>query len=309
MVIAKSHSLKSYLVFYVKGFCVGIGNIAPGISGGTVALILGIYEDIIRAVRCFNFKLLKQILSFKIREALASIPWGFLIPLALGALTAIFSIAKLISWLFEHKPFVIWPFFFGLIFASAAVVSRRVKKWNGPRFAALALGAAGSFFVVGLVPAKTPDTSWFLFLTGALTICSSFLPGLSGDFMLVILGKYRYVLDAVSNLDFHTIFIVASGCVVGLIAFARVLEWLLENYHEVTMTVLTGFMLGSLRRVWPWKETIATALDRHGKIVPVVQKNIWPSELNGEVLGAAGLILLAIVLVLVFEYLTRERSS
>ena len=308
MTTVKKRSVKDYLVLYAKGFCVGIGNIAPGISGGTMALILGVYEDIIRAVRSFNVKLLKLVLALKIREAVRSIPWGFLLPLGFGALSAIFSFARLISRLFEYKPFVIWPFFFGLILASAFVVSRRLSHWNTPRFTALILGALGSFLLAGLVPAKTPDTNWFLFLTGALTISASFLPGLSGDFMLVLLGKYRFVLDAVSHLDFHTIFIVASGCVVGLILFARVLEWLLKSHHDITMSVLTGFMLGSLRRVWPWKETLATALDRHGKLVPIVQKNILPSSFNGDVAAALGLIAFAIIVVLSFEYLTRRKD-
>ncbi len=304
----KKYSFKDYLILYIKGFFVGIGNIAPGISGGTMALILGVYEDIIRAVRRFNLELLNQILTLKFRQAIRSIPWGFLIPLGCGAVTAIFAFAKIISWLFDNKPFVIWPVFFGMILASAYVVSRRLKTWNGAFIGALIFGALFSYFLSGVLPAKTPDAAWFLFITGALTISASFLPGLSGDFMLVLLGKYRYVLDAVSHLDLYTVGIVASGCAVGLIIFARVLEWLLKRHHDITMAVLTGFMLGSLRRVWPWKETLATTIDRHGKIVPISQVNYWPAEFNSGVLTVIALIIAAAATVLVFEFLNRKKD-
>lgn len=298
-----------YLAMYAKGFFIGIGNIAPGISGGTLALMMGIYEDLIRAVHAFDFKFANKLLTLKFREAFKLIPWSFLVPLGSGALTAIFIFARLITWVLEHKPFLIWPVFFGLILASALVVSRKLKAWSGPSLIGLAIGAAASYFIVGLVPASTPDTPGFLFLTGALAICATTLPGLSGDFMLVMLGKYQYVLNAVSNLDLATLGFVASGCAVGLISMVRVLSWLLHRYHDRTMAVLTGLMLGSLRRVWPWKETLQIALDRHGKIVPIVQMNIMPSQLDGEVLTALGLIAISIAVVLAFEYAHRKREG
>jgi putative membrane protein len=279
----------------------GASDVVPGVSGGTMAFILGIYEDLINAIKSFDLKSLKLLMSFKIRLLLDRVLWKFLLALGIGILTAIFSLAEILSWLLQHKPVMIWSFFLGLILASVISVSRRVGKWQASTRISLLGGIAGTYVLVGLVPVSTPNDPWFLFLCGAVAICAMILPGISGSFILVLLGKYQYILEAVNQRDFLTLAIVAAGACIGIVAFSRLLGWLLKKYHDIMVAVLTGLMLGSLRKVWPWKETLDSMVGRHGEVIPLVQKNILPSQWEMEVLTALALMVAGLIIVLILD--------
>jgi putative membrane protein len=192
----------------------------------------------------------------------------------------------------EHYRSLLWAFFFGLVLASIWIVSKRVERWNVSPILAVVLGAVGTYVLVGLVPVQTPNTWWFLFMSGALVISAMVLPGVSGAFILVLLGKYQYLLSAVTSRDLVPLLWVIAGAGVGIVTFAQVLGWLFKRYHDTTVAVLMGMLIGSLRKIWPWKETLETILDRHGKEIPIAQRNVLPAALTGEVVGA---ILLAVV--------------
>jgi putative membrane protein len=294
-------SLRDYGMLYLKGLCMGASDVVPGVSGGTIAFILGIYEELINAIKSFDFKSLQLIASLKIRSFLDHISWQFLMALGFGILTAVFSLARLLSWLLENKPVLIWSFFFGLVLASVVTVSRRVKKWRIATWTWMAGGTIGTYFLVGLLPMSTPNEPWFLFMSGAIAICAMILPGISGSFILVLLGKYHYVLEAVNNRDFMVLGIVAAGACVGIMGFSRFLGWLFRSYHDLTVAILTGLMLGSLRKVWPWKETLQSQVDLHGKLVPTFQANVLPHQWSAEVTTALILAAVGFLVVILLD--------
>ena len=299
----KSRSFPDSIVLGVKGFCMGASDVVPGVSGGTMAFILGIYEELIDAIKSFDLKSLQFLVTLKFRPLLDRISWQFLLAVGMGIFAAIFTLSKLLSWLLQNRPVFIWSFFLGLILASVLSVSRRVEAWRILTGLCLVGGTLGSYFLVGLVPVATPNDYWFLFLCGAVAICAMILPGISGSYILVLLGKYQYVLDAVNHRDFLILGLVATGACVGIIAFSRILGWLLENYHDLMVATLIGLMIGSLRKVWPWKETLESVVDSHGQMVPFVQSNILPGQWNGEVLAALSLMVAGLLAVLFLDRL------
>ena len=299
----KSRAFFDYLILTGKGICMGASDVVPGVSGGTMAFILGIYEELIDAIRSFDLKSLQLLMRFEFQRLLERISWRFLLAVGFGILTAVFTLARLLSWLLQNSPIYIWSFFFGLILASVVSVSRRIENWRKSTCLGLVGGSIGAYFLVGFVPVSTPDDPWFLFLCGAIAICAMILPGISGSFILVLLGKYEYVLQAVNQRDFLVLLLVAGGACIGILAFSRILGWLLRNYHDLMVAVLTGLMLGSLRKVWPWKETLVTMVDPHGRLAPVVQSNVLPSQWSGELAAAFFLMVIGLVVVLFLDRL------
>ena len=275
----------------------GAADVVPGVSGGTMAFILGIYEELLASIRSFDLQFLKLLSRFKIKEAINHTSWRFLAALFLGIFVAIFSLARILSWLLQDHPVLIWSFFFGLILASVYTVGKHLQKWTWPVFAWMCLGTIGSWFLVGLVPVKTPESPWFVFLSGAIAICAMILPGISGSFILVLLGKYAYLLDAVNRRDILPLIIAAAGAGLGLITFVRFLNWLFKKYRDPTLAVLTGLMLGALRKVWPWKKTLETMTDSHGEIHVVSEANFLPAQWNVEVTMAISLMIIGFVVV------------
>jgi len=286
----------------------GSADVVPGVSGGTMAFILGIYEELIKAIRSFDLNFLKLILSLKIKDAMNHASWQFLMAVGLGILMAIFSLARILSWLLQNRPILIWSFFFGLILASVYTVGRHLNRWNLSIPAWMLLGAIGAYLLVGMVPVSTPDAPWFLFISGAVAICAMILPGISGAFILVLMGKYHYVLEAVNNRDLFTLMVVAAGAALGLIAFSRFLNWVLKKHHDMTIAILTGLMLGSLRKVWPWKETVENMAERDGGIVAMSQANILPSQWNNEVMVAIGLMVFGFLVVFFMNLLAEKQD-
>jgi putative membrane protein len=299
---AVSRSLKDYLGLVGRGFVMGAADVVPGVSGGTMAFILGIYEELIDSIRSLvNPAAFKLLLQFKIKAALDLLPWKFLAAVGVGILAAIFSLAKFLEWMLINHPALLWSFFFGLVLASIYTVSKRVKAWGVTTATAAVIGAVGAYVLVGLVPLETPNAAWFLFFSGFVAICAMILPGISGSFILVLLGKYQYVLSAVNTRDFVTLFLVAAGAMVGIVSIAQVLGWLFKRYHDGTVAVLIGLMLGSLRKVWPWKETVAYILDRHGVQVPTQEINVLPAAWTSEVTFALILAMIGFGLVFVMD--------
>ena len=287
----------------------GAADIVPGVSGGTMAFILGIYEELLESIRSFDLNFLRRVFSFKISDAIDHASWQFLIALGLGILMAIFSLARILSWLLQNRPVLIWSFFFGLILASLFTVGRHLKKWDISIAAWIFSGAIGLYFLVGMVPVKTSDAPWFLFISGAIAICAMILPGISGSFILVLMGKYEYVLEAVNNRDLFTLVLVAAGAGIGLITFVRFLSWLLKRYHDPTIAALTGLMLGSLRKVWPWKKTMDAIYDSHGNVTIISQANILPDHWNSEVTSALCLMIIGFSVVFFLNIWAEKKDS
>lgn len=300
-------SLPQYIGLGARGFLMGCSDVVPGVSGGTMAFILGIYEELIQSIRTIaRPAFLRPLSRLQIGEALTAINFKFLLSVGLGILVAIFSMAKILEWLLINQPIVVWSFFFGLVLASVFVVARRAKRWSISTVVALIVGTIGAYFVVGMVPVQTPETWWFLLLSGALAICAMILPGISGAFILLILGKYEYVLSAVNNRDFIVVALVALGALIGIVSFAQVLGWLFQRFHDLTIALLTGLMVGSLRKIWPWKVDVEWVVGRHGERVPTVQQNVLPEmftsgAFNTEVAVAVVLALVGLVAVILLE--------
>jgi putative membrane protein len=305
---AKGRSVKDYINLGIKGFCMGAADVVPGVSGGTMAFILGIYRELIESIRSFDPNFLKLLFTLKIKEALRYASWPFLAALGTGILAAIFTLARLLAWLLQNQPILIWSFFFGLILASVFTVSRYQHRWTPALLIWTGLGAIGTYFLVGLVPAETPNTPWFLFASGAVAICAMILPGISGAFILVLLGKYQYVLEAVNRRDIVTLFLVSAGAVLGLACFVRFLHWLLNRYYDITIAILTGLMVGSLRKVWPWKETAEAMAGLQGNALSAYQSNVLPPRWDGEVLLAIVLAAAGVAAVLFLNALSEHKN-
>jgi putative membrane protein len=303
-----SQSLRNFIILAIKGFLMGTANVIPGVSGGTMALILGIYEELINAIRSINLKFLRLITILNIKEALSSVPWLFLVPVGLGVFLATFSLAEVLSWLLGRYPVIVWSFFFGLIVSSVITVSRVIKQWRIPTIVAIAVGTITAYGLFGVIPASTPNAPWFVFVSGFIAICAMILPGISGAYILVLLGKYHYILEALNNKDFFTLFIIGAGALVGLISFAQILGWLLKKYHDLTMAILIGLMLGSLRKIWPWKETLTTFIDSHGKEISLLQSNIIPASFTSEVVCALFFMLIGILAVWSLDLWARKNG-
>ena len=267
-----------YVLLALKGCAMGMADVVPGVSGGTIAFISGIYSELIESIKSFNPTALKLLGRFEFRKFWRHINGSFLFSVLQGIGIAIFSLARLMTYLLAHHPIEIWSFFFGLIVASAAFVARDIRKWNLTSLLGLLVGTALAFWITIASPTQTPNDWWFIMLSGAVAICAMILPGISGAFILLLLGKYQYIMHAVGEFDIPVIAVFVIGAAAGIISFSHLLSWLLKHWHDVTVAVLMGFMVGSLNKVWPWKEVVETYTDSHGKIMPLVESNVAPGR-------------------------------
>lgn len=301
-------NLKDFAILLIKGMGMGAADVVPGVSGGTIAFIVGIYEELINSIKSINFSNLKLFFTFKWGAFWKKINGNFLLAILSGILISLFSLAKIITYLLENQPILIWSFFFGLVIASTFFVSKQITKWNLPTILSFAAGAAIAYYITVATPAQTSDSLPFIFVSGAIAICAMILPGISGSFILVLLGKYYYILgsltnliDSIKQLNFSAafksaeiIFIFALGAAIGLISFSNVLSFLLRKYHNITIALLAGFMLGSLNKVWPWKEQIGSPSPDG---ILMTERNILPNELvwQGIVLMVFGFALVYVI--------------
>ena len=305
-------SFKKASVLALKGLCMGSADVIPGVSGGTIALITGIYENLIQALKSLDVTMLKKVLNLDLKGALAHVHVRFLLFLFAGIGIAIISLARLMNFLLHHYPVFTWSLFFGLIAASILVVSRQVARWSPLTGSGLFAGTVVAALIVNLIPLETTDAHWFIFLCGLIAICAMILPGISGAFILLILGKYEFITATLKNpflpQNIIVIFVFCLGCLIGLLSIARLLNYLLQNYRHLTLAFLTGLMVGSMSKIWPWKEILHTKIIR-GKSHVIWGPNIMPQTLNSEVYLAAGLAIIGFIAVLIIEWLARGREG
>ena len=281
--------MKEHIANFLKGFAMGVANVIPGVSGGTIALLTGIFERLINALKSFDVEAVRLLLKFKFKEFAQHVDFGFLLSVFLGVGVSIISVAKLLEFLFLSYPVYVWSFFFGLILVSVWFVGKSIGKIDVPAAVSFVIGAAVAFGLSVMNPATENTAFWYLIICGAVAICSMILPGLSGSFVLILMGNYQLIMIyAVSHFDMGIIVPVAIGVVVGLLVFSHFLSWLLSRYARQTMAVLTGFIFGSLGTIWPWKNPVYLMQDgaevlKNGK--PIIQsyEMYFPQEFSAEV--------------------------
>lgn len=303
---------KGYLLLFLKGTIMGAADVIPGVSGGTIAFITGIYSELVKSLSLLNIQSLRVLMRSGFSKFWSTINGNFLLILFSGILVSVFSLARLLEYLLMQYPIVVWSFFFGLVLISGILVLRRISNWSGSRIIALLSGVVTMVLITRFSPVETPESYWFIFISGAIAICAMILPGISGAFILLILGKYQFIIRAVSNFDIPVIIVFGVGAVFGLLSFSNLLSWLFRKYHDITIALLSGFILGSLNKIWPWKETISSALNSHGESIPVVQRNISPiiySEITGNdhmILYATLFALCGVLVVVLLELLSKK---
>jgi len=284
---------RSLAVLVFKGFAMGFGVI-PGVSGGTMAFILGIFEELIDSIRRIaSPAFIRAVLTFRWKSAMEIGNVKFLAAVGSGSLVSVLTLSRLLEWLMREYPVLVWSFFFGLVLASVIAIATRIRAWSAGVITALVAGTVGAYIVVGLVRVETPDNWWFVAISGGVAACAMILPGVSGAFVLVLLGKYQMVLEALNRGKFDVLAILALGSVIGLVTVSQVLSWFFKHHHDLTVAALTGFMLGSLRKVWPWQETVSTYVNRQGVEVPKEVMNVVPA-MQAEVAWALLLAMLGL---------------
>ena len=303
----KTFTEHAYLFF--KGVGMGTADIVPGVSGGTIAFITGIYEALLTAIASINSRLVLQVLRLNLKQALAGLHLRFLVTLVCGIALAVISTSHLMHYLLTEHAVQTWSVFFGLITASILVVAHSINK-RFTTFPALILGAILAYGITGLIPLYTPEEPWFIFFSGMIAICAMILPGLSGSFILLILGKYAFITAALRNPvnpdNLEIILIFITGCLVGILGFSRILRYGLARWHDYTLALLTGIMLGSMRKVWPWKITLESQIIR-GKEHVLREENVWPL-LDFEFGIALLLMLTGFTLVMLLDKISRQRT-
>lgn len=306
-------NIKDYLVLIAKGICMGSADVVPGVSGGTIAFISGIYEELIDSIKSISSSSLKLLFTGKFKAFWAAVNGNFLISLLIGILFSIVALVKLITYLLAHEPVLIWSFFFGLVLASSITVCQSIERKSVDRWVAFAIGTAAAYYVTIATPSETPDSLWFIFLCGAIAICAMILPGISGSFILLLMGKYTFIMNTIKGLmeggntgrNLLTLGTFAIGALIGIVSFSNLLSWLLKKWKDITVALLGGFMFGSLNKIWPWKEVVETYVDNHGEIRPLVEANIAPQE---QILPAIGLAIAGFALVILIEKLAARDS-
>ena len=289
-----SRKAKDYFMLYVKGVSMGGADVIPGVSGGTIAFITGIYDELINSIKSIDWSVVKLVFQFKIADAWKAVNGNFLICILGGMATSLLSLSKLMTYLLKTYPIQIWSFFFGLILVSAPLIFRDIKKWNVATVLSGIAGIAIAYWITIVSPTETPTNLPFIFFCGSLAICAMILPGISGAFILLLIGKYEYMITALINFDLPVILVFVAGCFLGLVGFSKVLSWVLEHYRYPALSLLAGFMIGSLNKVWPWKEVTAFRIDHAGNQVPAFDKSVLPDRFM-EVTGSDPLIFQAIL--------------
>ncbi len=309
-----SRSIFSYVLILLKGMAMGAADVVPGVSGGTIAFISGIYQELIETIDRLDFGVISLWKKEGFKKMFSHYNLGFLISLFLGVFISILSLANLISYLLENHPVLVWSFFFGLVVASIIYIGKQIEKWNPLVILTALIGVSIAYYITIASPAQAPDALYFFFLSGCIAIIAMILPGISGSFILVLLGSYGIVLAAVTDFvegllsgdwavvktSFLKVFLFMIGCVIGLKLFSKALKWMFAHKKELTLAILTGFMIGSLNKIWPWKNILSTRIDRHGEEVPLLEKSVLPSSFEGEPLVLYAIIFAIIGFLAIF---------
>jgi len=286
----------------------GAADVVPGVSGGTIAFISGIYEELIGSINQISPKLFKTLKDSGLQAAWTQVNGNFLLSLLLGIAVSVVSLAKVIRHLLENQPILIWSFFFGLVLASIIYVGKKISRWYLGTIVLMLLGGVLAYYITTLTPQEAEVTYPFVFLSGALAICAMILPGISGSFILLLLGMYKPVLDAIHYRDFGLIAVLMAGAVIGLLSFSKLLKWLFDHYENLTLAVLTGFIIGSLNKIWPWKEVIESEII-NGKLKVLKEKSVSPFSYEGDAqLGMAVLFgVIGLVFILLLERMADKK--
>lgn len=308
--------MKNLFLTFLKGIGMGAADVIPGVSGGTIAFITGIYERLITAIKNVNAKNIKLFFTGRFKEFWKNIDGTFLCCLFAGIATSFVSLAKVMTYLLDNQPILVWSFFFGLIIASTIFVGKDVK-WNWKTVLVFLIFTLLSFFLTSPEnqPLSATNSYWYIFLCGAIAICAMILPGISGSFILVLLGEYFFMLKALTELNILPILIFGCGALIGILSFSHLLSWLFKNYKMITLSALTGFMLGSLNKIWPWKETLETYLDKNGVERALTQRNLFPSDFvtitggDAQLLAAISLIVLGFALIFIIEFIGKKMAK
>jgi len=291
--------MKAYLIYLLKGIAVGVANVIPGVSGGTIALITGIFERLINSLKSFGLTALKLLFAGKWKAFVEKTDLYFLMSLLIGVALAIVSLARIFDYLFHHYPVYIWSFFFGLILASVYYVGKTVEKWNIPVIVTFTIGTLIALMFTFLTPATENNNFFYLVLCGVVAVCSMILPGLSGSFVLILMGNYQLIaIEAINNRDLGILLPVALGAGVGLVAFSHLLSWVFKRYKDQTIASLTGFIMGSLGVIWPWKDPIIQLFGEKEKIIGYTYHL---PQLNQEFVVAIALMIIGIVAIALME--------
>ena len=306
-------SSKEIFFLWLKGFAMGTADLIPGVSGGTIAFITGIYEKLLAAIASLTRHAFYDLARFKFISFVSQVHIKFILILGYGVLSAIFLLARAMHYLLTTHPEPTWGLFFGLIFASFFMIWRQINNpLQAHKLLMIALGAIVAFFFVGMIPVETPDQDWFIFLCGVIGISAMVLPGISGSFLLLILGKYEFITSALKNpfiaTNFQTLFVFACGAFTGLLGFSKILNWLMREYRAATMAFLTGILLGSLRKVWPWKEVLETRLVG-GKERIIREANILPTQWESTELLTVSTMIIGLLLILALEYHRTKKEA
>jgi putative membrane protein len=301
--------LSDYFILFLKGIAMGAADVVPGVSGGTIAFVAGIYEELIASINSINLHAFQVLRKEGFLAAWKYINGNFFLALLSGIFLSILSLAKIISYLIENKPILVWSFFLGLVLASVLYVGKQVKKWNIQIVIGLLVGAVIAY-IITLLPPQSANLSYaYIFFSGALAICAMILPGISGSFILLLLGVYKPTLDALHDKNLVFLFFLASGAIVGILSFAKILKWLFDHYENITLAVLTGFIVGSLNKIWPWKEVVKSeVLD--GKTIVLQDMSISPFNYSGDnqLWAAVLLFALGFIVIIILEVLANKKS-
>ncbi|WP_298546564.1 DUF368 domain-containing protein [uncultured Aquimarina sp.] len=318
-------SLKDYLVISLKGIAMGAADVVPGVSGGTIAFISGIYEELISTINTLDLNFFKVWKSESFGNAWKKYNLSFLLALFMGIAISILSLAKVIKWLLHNEPLLLWSFFFGLVLASILYIGKQITSWNPKVFLSIILAAVISYFITVAEPVASPESLWYLLFCGFIAIIAMILPGVSGAFILLILGAYETFIgilnqfrEGLTTLDFdmlwqafYKIVIIAIGAVTGLKLFSKILNWMFNNHKNVTLALLTGFMIGSLNKIWPWKKVLSWRTNSEGLEVPFIEKSILPTNFDGDprIIWALIFVSIGFLLILILERLAIKKDD
>ncbi|WP_295830280.1 DUF368 domain-containing protein [uncultured Winogradskyella sp.] len=318
-------SFFSYLTIIFKGIAMGAADVVPGVSGGTIAFISGIYEELIESIDKINLGVFKVWKTDGFKTAWNSINGTFLVALFSGIAISILSLAKLIKWLLHNEPVLLWSFFFGLVLASILYIAKQIKNWSALVFVAIVLTSILSYYITLAEPFASPDSPYYLLFCGFIAIIAMILPGVSGAFILLILGAYQTAIDTINNLRdglftgnmelfkeaFINFSLLALGAIVGIKVFSKLLNWMFKHKKNLTLAILTGFMIGSLNKIWPWKQVLSTRVNSEGIKVPLLEKSILPTNFDGDsqLLMASVFIIIGFFTILLLERLGKDKNK
>ncbi len=308
-----------YLLITLKGIAMGAADVVPGVSGGTIAFISGIYQELIDSINKINIGTLKTLKNNGFKAAWGSVNGNFLLALLSGIAISVLTFSKIITHLLETQPILVWSFFFGLVIASIVFIWKEITHWHLKGIIALLIGTILSYYITIAEPTSSPDSYPYLFLSGFLAIIAMILPGVSGAFILLLMGSYQTVIGTINQLRegltqmntdlllqaFTKLAVFAGGAILGLKLFSRVLTWMFAHHKNTTLAMLIGFMIGSLNKIWPWKEVLETRVNSHGETVPFIERSILPIEFVGEpkIFGAIIMALIGFFLIFGLEKL------